>query len=83
MKRDLIHGAKPLIPQIVEYSKRTAKGQILLAREVTPGNVFIHHIFTSQIYVWPECMNFGSKPLKPMQVKQIIEDYEYLNYLIS
>lgn len=84
-KRNLITYAKALIKDIVQKTSTLAANELLILR----GNelVIIQRI---EAYITPEgevieiddnCIQFGSLPLKPTQVKNIIMNEEQSEYL--
>jgi hypothetical protein len=77
--------------KIIHFAKSNVKTIHTNTQNLTPGNVLIVYpnIFGFDIgQCWPEWANempekicFGSHPLKLNQVKEIIKDTEYLNFI--
>jgi hypothetical protein len=87
MTLNLIQSAKQIIPQIVEQSAQLEKSEILVIHE-TPNGCTLAKL--TELKTWIDQdgnavtpANFiflGSGPLRPRDVKRIIEDEEYFNY---
>lgn len=77
--------------ELLHYAKQNVKRVHTTSQNITHGNCLIVYPSTlgpdlAQVYPeWvnelPEKINFGSHPLKLKQVKEIIKDTEYLNFI--
>lgn len=84
----IIQYAKGVIPSIVTLSNERKENSILVIRPTANGFKLERlEVLTSFIDEMGEvtntdnCLVFGSYPLKPKQVKTIIEDDDYIKFL--
>lgn len=78
-------------PELIHYAKQQAKEVQIFSNDLLSEHCLV--IYTStlgpntaqMVSEWaneiPDKINFGSHPLKLKQVKEIIKDIEYLNFL--
>ena len=88
MNKSMIHYAKQTISKIVELSNTLAKDEILILEQTATG-FKLSKLQTIKAFINEDGnvvnpINFillGSHPLKPNEVKRIIQDEEYFEYL--
>lgn len=78
-------------PELLHYAKQNTKVIHIDSKNILPDHYLVVYQSTlgpdlAQMYPeWmnelPESINFGSHPLKLKQVKEIIKDVEYLNFI--
>ncbi len=79
MNKEIFYQAKQRIKEIHEQSKIIIPGCKLIFHETTLS--FELSQFWSEWIPYLSGITFGSFPLTRKQIKEIIEDYEYLNFL--
>lgn len=79
MNNQIFHQAKQRIKEIHEQSKIITPGYKLIFHETTIS--FELSQFWHEWIPYLSGITFGSYPLTRKQIKEIIEDYEYLNFI--
>lgn len=80
IKPELLHYAKQNSKQVHTFSQSILPDHNLVIYSTTLGPD-IAQMYPEWVNELPEKINFGSHPLKLKQVKEIIKDTEYLNFL--
>ncbi len=88
MNRNFIHAAKKMIREIITESETLDKGEILILQETGTGctlkKVIEQKAMIDQdgiVIDQDQVIKLGSGPLKQSQVKNILSEIEYLEYL--